>query len=92
MELASFPGSLRLGGGEPGTFYHVHDIKGGHDLIMQRLTKLGTHTRSSTSVLKTTTVFFSGKCGFSVSPLSLQSVIYSCPHRTSRYLQSVVTT
>ena len=50
------------------------------------------HAHSSTSVFKTTTVFFSGKYGFSVLPLSLQSAIYSCPHRASRFLESVVTT
>ena len=41
---------------------------------------------------KTTTVFFSGRYGFSVLPSSLQSAIYSCPRRTSRFLESVVTT
>ena len=57
-----------------------------------RWTKLGAHARSRTSVFKTTTVFFSGEYGFSVLPSSLQSVIYSCPRRTSRFLESVATT
>ena len=37
--------------------------------------------------------FFSGRYGFSVLPLSLQSVIYSCnwPHRTSGFLESMPT-
>ena len=51
---------------EPGTFYHVHDVKG-------RQTKLGrgglswapTHVQAR--VFETTTVFFSGKYGFSVT-------------------------
>ena len=61
---------------------------------MRGKTKLGTHTRSRTSALKTTTVLFSGKCGFSVSPSSLQAaiILYSCPCRTSRFLKSVATT
>ena len=58
---------------------------------MRGWTKLGAHARSRTSTLKTTIVFFSGKFGFSVLPLSLQSAIYSCPC-TSRFLESVVTT
>ena len=59
---------------------------------MRGWTKLGTHARSSTSVLKTTTVFFSGKYGFSVLPSSLQSAIGSCPRGASRFLESVATT
>ena len=69
----------------------MRDVKGRHNLITQGWTKLGTHARSRTSALKTTIVFFSGKFGFSVLPLSLQSVIYSCPC-TSRFIESVVTT
>ena len=80
------------GGGEPGIFYHVRDVKGRHDLITWGWTKLGTHAHSSTSVLKTTTDFFSGRYSFSVLPSSLQSAIYSCPRRTSRFLESVATT
>ena len=69
------------------------DAKGRHDLITQGLTKVGAHAHLSTSVFKTyTTVFFSGKCSFSVLPLSLQAEVYSCPHRTSRFLESVATT
>ena len=59
---------------------------------MQGWTKLGAHARSRTSALKTTTVFFSGNCGFSVLPLSLQSVIKSCPCRTRQFLKSLATT
>ena len=59
---------------------------------MRGWTKLSVHARSRTNALKTTTVFFSGKFGFSVLPLSLQSAIYSCPCRISRFLQSVATT
>ena len=83
---------LTSSGGEPGTFYHARDVKGRHDLITWGWTKLDAHTCSSTSVLKTTTVFFSGRYGFSVLPSSLQSVIYSYPRRTSRFLESVATT
>ena len=72
--------------------YHVSDVKGKHDLIMRGWTELGAHTCSRTSALKTTTVFFASKCGFSVLPLSLQSAIYSCPRRTSQFLESVATT
>ena len=54
---------------------------------------MGIHACPSTSIFKTTSVFFSGKCDFSVLPLSLQSVIYgSFPHRISRFLESVATT
>ena len=42
--LALFPGSPRLGGGEPGIFCHMRDIKGRHNLIMRGWTKLGTRT------------------------------------------------
>ena len=59
---------------------------------MRGWTKLGAHARSSNSVLKTITVFFSGRYGFSVLPSSLQSAIYSCPRRTSRFLESVAKT
>ena len=55
-------------GGEPVTFYHMHDIKGRHDLTAGEWTKLGAHTRPTTSVFKTTTVFFSGKYDFSALP------------------------
>ena len=70
----------------------MRDVKGRHDLITWGWTKLGSHARSRTSALKTTIVFFSGKFGFSVLLSSLQSVIYSCPRRTSRFLQSIATT
>lgn len=56
---------------------------------MRGWTKLGTVARWSTSILKTATVFFSGKYSFSVLPL--QPVIYS-PRRTSWFLESVSTT
>ena len=75
-----------------GTFYYVCDGKGRHDLIMRGWTKLGAHARSNISVFKTTTVFFSGKYGFNVLLLSLQSALYSCPRRTSRFLEAVVIT
>ena len=78
--------------GEPGTFYHVCDVKGRHDLITRGWTKLGAHARSSTSIVETTTVFFSGKYGFTVLPSSLQSAIYSFTRTTSRFLESVATT
>ena len=38
--LASFPGFPCQGGEEPGTFYHAHDVKGRHDLIMWGWPKL----------------------------------------------------
>ena len=62
------------------------------DLITRGWTKWDAHTHSSTSVFKTTTVFYPGKYGFSLLPLSLQSAMYSCPHRTSQFLESVETT
>ena len=65
---------------------------GRHNLITRGWTKLGAHARSNTSVFKTTAVFFSDKYGFNVLPLSLQSASYSCPHRTSRFLEDVATT
>ena len=55
-------------------------------------TKLGAHARWRTSIFKTAPVFFSGQYGFSVLPSSLQSVIYSCPHRTSPFLESMAAT
>ena len=58
----------------------------------QGWTKLGAHARLSTSDFKTTTLFISGKYGFSVLPLSLQSAICSCPRRTTRFLESMATT
>ena len=61
-------------------------------VITHRWTKLGAQARSSTSILKTTTVFFSGRYGFSVLPSSFQSAIYSCPRRTSQFLESGATT
>ena len=70
----------------------MRDVKGRHDLITWGWTKLGGHTRSNTSVFKTTTVFFSRKYGLNVLPLSLQSAIYSCPRRTSPFLEAVATT
>ena len=54
--------------------------------------KLGTHAHSSKSAFQTTTVFFLSRCSFSVSPSSLQSAKYSCPCKTSRFLESVLTT
>ena len=68
----------------------MRDVKGRHDLITREWTKLGAHTRSNTSVFKTPRVFFSGKYDFNVLPLSLQS--YSCPSRTSQFLEAVATT
>ena len=41
--------------------YHMRDIKGRHILITWRWTKLGVHAHSSTSIFKTTRVFFLGK-------------------------------
>ena len=70
----------------------MRDVKGRHDLLTWGWTKLGAHARSRTSVFKTATVFFSGKYGLSVLPSSLQSAIYSCPRRTSPFLESVATT
>ena len=67
----------------------MRDVKGRHDLILRGWTKQGAHTGSNTSVLKTTKVFFSGKYGFNVLPLSLQSALYSCPRRASRFLEAV---
>ena len=46
----------------------------------------------NTSVFKSTAVFFSGKYGFNVLPLSLQSASYSCPRRTSRFIEAVAIT
>ena len=51
-------------------------------------TKLGTHTHLNTNNFKTTAVFFSGKYGFNVLHLCLQSAFYSS-HRTSRFLEAV---
>ena len=70
----------------------MRDVKGRYDLITRGWTKLGAHAHSNTSVFKTTTVFFSRKYGLNVLPLSLQSAIYSCPRRTSPFLEAVVTT
>ena len=70
----------------------MRDVKGRHDLITQGWTKLGTHTGSKTSVFKTTTVFFSGKYGFNVLPLSLQSALYSCSRGSSQFLEAVAIT
>ena len=39
---------------EPGTFYHVNDVKGRCNLFMLGLTKPGAYVLSSTSVFKTT--------------------------------------
>ena len=50
LVLASFLGSPHLEGGEPGTFYHVCDVKGRHDIITWGWTKLGVHACSHTSV------------------------------------------
>ena len=49
-------------------------------------------THDQTSGFKTTTVFFSRKYGFNVLPLCLHSALYSCPCRTSRFLEAVATT
>ena len=70
----------------------MRDIKGRHDLITRGWTKLGAHARSNISVFKTPRVFFSGKYDFNVLPLFLQSALYSCPRRTSRFLEAVATT
>ena len=70
----------------------MHDVKGRHNLITWGWTKLDAHVRSGTSVFKTTTVLFWGEYGVTVLPLSLQSAIYSCPRRTSRFLESVAKT
>ena len=35
LYIASFPGSPHQGGEEPGTFYHMRDVKGRDDLIMR---------------------------------------------------------
>ena len=70
----------------------MHDVKGRHNLITWGWTKLGAHARSGTSVFKTTTVLFWGEYGITVLPSSLQSAIYSCPRRTSRFLESVAKT
>ena len=87
-KLALFPG-----GGEPGTFYHVHDIKGRHDLIiMRRWTKLGAHARSSTSLLRLLQSSFQVNMVFSMLLLSLQPALYSCLRRISRFLDAVATT
>ena len=86
------PSSPHRGGGEPSTIYHVHDIQSRPNLIMWGWKKPGTHARSSKSAFKTTTVFFLGRCSFSVSPSSLLSAKYSCPCKTSRFLESVLTT
>ena len=32
IHVALYPGSLHYGGGEPGTFYHMGDIKDRHDV------------------------------------------------------------
>ena len=72
--------------------YHMHDVKGRHDLIMWGWTKLLIHACSCTSAFMTATVFFLGEYGFSVLRSSLQSAIYSCPRRTSPFLESVATT
>ena len=68
------------------------DVKGRQDLLTRGWTKLGAQARSNTSVFMTIAVFFSGKYGFNVLPLSLQSASYSCPRRTSQFLEAVVTT
>ena len=68
------------------------DIKGRHDLISVRVDKAGRPRTLTHKRYKTTTVFFSGEYGFSVLPSSLQSAIYSCPHRTSPFLEPVATT
>ena len=59
---------------------------------MQGWSKLGAYAWSNTSGFKTTTVFFSRKYGFNVLPLCLHSALYSCPCRTSRFLEAVATT
>ena len=45
-----------LSRGEPGIFYHVRDIKGRHDLIMQGWTKLG----PSGAVSDTVRIYYTG--------------------------------
>ena len=49
-------------------------------------------SHSNISILKTTALFFSGKYSFNVLLLSLQSALYSCPCRTSRFLEAAATT
>ena len=73
-----------------GTFI-VCDVKGRHDLITQEWIKAGTHTCSKSTF---TTVFFSGRYGFSASFSPLQSVKHTCncPHRINQFLKSVLTT
>ena len=51
----------------------MRDVKGRHDLITRGWIKLVTHVRSNMSVFMTIKVFFSGKYGFNVLTLSLQS-------------------
>ena len=58
----------------------MRDIKGRHDLITQGWTKLGTHTRSNTSVFK------------SSFQVNMTLMCYLCLRRTSRFLEAVATT
>ena len=58
---------------------------------MQGWTKLGAHARLSTSISKTTTVFFSSRYGFSVFTFVF-AVSDSYPRRSSLFFESVATT
>ena len=60
--------------GEPGTVYHVHNVKGRHNLIMYGWTKPGAHACLSTSIFKTTIVFFLGRYGFSVFVFAVSDI------------------
>ena len=70
----------------------MHNIKGRDDLIMQGWTKSATHTRSSTTVFKTTTGFQVNKALVCYLCLCSQWYNYNCPHRASQFLDSVSTT
>ena len=56
MYTSLVPRVFLLRKGEPGTFYHVHDIKGRQDLIMWGWTKLGAHAQAFLSLLQINTV------------------------------------
>ena len=53
---------------------------------------MGAHAHSNTSIFKTTTVLFLVNMALiNVLPLSLLSALYSCPRRTSRFLEAAPT-
>ena len=91
-QLSLVPRLSPLRRGRAWYIYHMRDVKGRHELITRGWTKLDAHAHSNTSVFKTPRVFFSGKYDFIVLPLCLQSALYSCPRRTSRFLEAVATT